>query len=192
MRYEKGHKEATRRKIVEVASKRFRQDGVEAVGVAGLMADAGLTHGGFYAHFDSKEDLVRQAVGLALDRSAAILDTAVAGGELEAIIRRYLSPQHRDHPGEGCVTAALASEIARRPESTRQALAAGFDRLAAALEAKLPFTDADERRKRAGAILSVMIGALQLARVETDEARSRQWLEGGVAAALLLAGTGGG
>ena len=98
MRFEKGHKAATRQRIVEVASERFRKDGVAAVGIAGVMADAGLTHGGFYAHFGSKEDLVREAMVAAFEGAKNRPQPELKPGEsaLERRIRSYLRPAHRD------------------------------------------------------------------------------------------------
>src|SRR5438270_10081972 len=110
MRYAKGHKSATRQRIVEVASQRFRKEGVAAVGVTGLMSDAGLTRGGFYAHFASKEALFREAVTSALDRMRLELGRVAAdGGGLEAILRTYLGSRYRDRPERGCAAALLAS-----------------------------------------------------------------------------------
>src|SRR5215207_9759147 len=104
MRYEKGRKEQTRKRIVDVASARFRARGIEATGVAGLMADAGLTHGGFYAHFRSKDDLAREAIAEAHAQSRETwtkeVQAAKERGEdgLETIVRRYLRTAHRDRP----------------------------------------------------------------------------------------------
>jgi TetR/AcrR family transcriptional repressor of nem operon len=126
MRFEKGHKQATRQRIVETAAAKFRKDGVEAVGIAGLMAEAGLTHGGFYAHFDSKEELVREAISAALDATRARMDRAALKHEagLEGIIRSYLRASHRDTPEQGCAIASLSSEIARHEYPTRAAFSA--------------------------------------------------------------------
>ncbi|MFK8252740.1 TetR/AcrR family transcriptional regulator [Ancylobacter terrae] len=188
MRYEKGRKETTRRRIVEIAARRFRDEGVDGVGVATLMAGAGLTHGGFYAHFDSKEELVRQAVDDALAASADNLAKVQAEGGVEAVIRHYLSPRHRDNPGAGCAIAALAPEIARHPEATRMVLAQGTERFAAVLAPHMGAVDADERRARANALVALIMGTLQLARVEPDAERSAAILESGIAAALRLLG----
>jgi len=198
MRYEKGHKDVTRKRIVDVASKRFRKEGVEAVGLAGLMADAGLTHGGFYAHFKSKEDLVREAVSDAFGQSNAAFGRVVRdhedgggngdGGEdgFAVIVRKYLRPEHRDHPELGCVAAALAAEIARHPEPTREAFTGQLDRLVDLVEDQLPASPSDRRRKCATAVVALMMGSLQLARAETDAARSAQILDSGVEAAFAL------
>jgi AcrR family transcriptional regulator len=189
MRYEKGHKDGTRRRIVEVAARRFRRDGVEAVGVAGLMADAGLTHGGFYSHFASKEDLVRAVVAEAFDATNASLARAARAGPdgLEAIVRAYLDPRHRDRPDRGCAAAALVAEIARHPDSTRAVFADKVAALLGLIAAQLPAGDAAAREARATAIFATMMGSLQLARAATDPARSQRILDGGIAAALALA-----
>jgi len=188
MRYEQGHKEATRRRILDVASKRFRKEGGEAVGLAGLMADAGLTHGGFYAHFDSKEALFREAVTDALDRSRADLARiAERGGDgLEAIIHAYLRPRHRDRPDLGCAAASLAAEVARSPEPTRAAFTERIEALIALMAGQLPAGAPAERRRVAIAIFGLMMGALQLARAVTDPDLSGQMLDSAAAAALAL------
>jgi TetR/AcrR family transcriptional regulator, transcriptional repressor for nem operon len=183
MRYAKGHKEATRKQIARIASGRFRRDGVEAVGVASLMADAGLTHGGFYSHFSSKEELVREAVVGALERKRGQLAQAGAEGGLEGILRAYLRPAHRDAPARGCAFASLAAEIARHPPSTRAAFTREFEAHVALIADHLPHGD----RAVALAIFSAMIGALQLARTVSDANLSDRILESATRAALTLA-----
>src|SRR5579864_3753112 len=121
MRYEKGRKEATRQHLIEVASRQFRESGVAAVGIAGIMSAAGLTNGAFYVHFDSKEDLVRAVLVDVLDRrERGLLGNLESGAGLEKSIRNYLTPRHRDNAGSGCPTAALVAEIARHPDETRE------------------------------------------------------------------------
>ncbi len=187
MRYEKGHKDATRKHIIDVASKRFRKEGLEAVGLAGLMADAGLTHGGFYAHFQSKEDLVREAVTDAFRQSNARFERAARDDEdkFAAIVNGYLIPEHRDRPDLGCVAAALVSEIARHTEPTRQAFTSQLNSLIDLVEAQLPPGPPD-RRKCATAIVALLMGSLQLARAETDVTRSAEILASGAEAAFAL------
>jgi TetR/AcrR family transcriptional repressor of nem operon len=192
MRFDKGHKEQTRRRIVETAAQRFRKEGVASVGIAGLMADAGLTHGGFYAHFASKEDLVRAALDEAAAENAArrakILETTPPGPErAEALIRHYLRPAHRDAPGLGCTAAALVAEIARHEPETRAAFTARLIALLEQYETSLP-PDMDQaaRRRRAIGIFSTLLGALQMARAVDDPALSDQILEAGTEAALAL------
>src|SRR5438045_8340446 len=121
MRYSKDHKQETRQRIVEAAGRRFKQDGIDGAGIATLMSDAGLTNGAFYAHFTSKEDLVANVLADQLRAQRQSFDAqAPDRAGLEAFIRSYLSPEHRDHCADGCPSAALLDEIARRPDATRQ------------------------------------------------------------------------
>ena len=191
MRYGKGHKDGTRQHIVEVAAKKFREEGVAAAGIAGLMAEAGLTNGAFYNHFDSKEHLVQEAMAHALGKRDAELREAGPGAG-EAFLRAYLSPAHRDGPGQGCFTAALAAEIARHPEPTREAFTRAIERTLGRIAAELPEDlTAEERERKAAAIYGLMVGTLQLARAVTDRAMSDRILAGGLEAALALAGKAG-
>lgn len=197
MRYEKGHKEQTRKRVVDVASARFRAQGIEATGVAGLMADAGLTHGGFYAHFKSKDDLVREAIAEAHARSRETwtneVQAAKERGEdgLEVIVRRYLRTAHRDRPEAGCSVAALAQEVARNDLKTRDVMAHAADEIVAIIASELPSSLLEEKaRETAYAIFGLLIGTLQLARVTTDKALSESILQSGQDAALRLARQG--
>jgi AcrR family transcriptional regulator len=189
MRYEKGHKDTTRRHILDVASAQFREKGVAAVGLAGIMAEAGLTNGAFYTHFESKEDLVRAVLLDALTRREqrlrANLDSNIG---LEATLRDYLSTRHRDGAGAGCPTAALVAEIARHPKKTRDAFTEKFSDIIPLISAQMPDGTADERRRNAMAIYAIMVGALQLARAVNDKKLSDEILENAVEAALRLAG----
>lgn len=186
LRYPKGHVDATRKRILKTASRRFRKQGLEQVGIAELMKDAGLTHGGFYFHFASKEDLVREAMNEAFDQTNAVNARRARRGELEAIVRGYLTPDRRDRPENGCAAAALIAEIARHPVSTRRAFMAKVDRLLELIGAQLPRGDAIRRRQTAIGIFAVVMGALQLARAEPNPTRSKQMLESGIDAALTL------
>ena len=119
MRYGKDQKEATRQRIVEAAGRRFKQDGIDGAGVAAVMSDAGLTNGAFYGHFTSKEDLVANVLADQLRAQRQSLDSQPSDrAGLEAFIRAYLSPEHRDQSADGCPSAALLDEIARRPAAT--------------------------------------------------------------------------
>jgi AcrR family transcriptional regulator len=188
MRYDKAHKDITRQRIIEVASQRFRRDGIAAAGLAGVMADAGLTHGGFYAHFDSKEALVRETLTEAFGRTNQEFAQRAEEheGGLEAVIRHYLSPSHRGRSDKGCAAAVLAPEIARHPNATRRVFNAQLDPLIGLIEAHLPEGPEDARRSAAIGIFSVMMGALQLARAQPDPLLSDRILESGIAAALIL------
>jgi len=186
VRYPKGHVDATRKRILKTASKRFRKEGLERAGIADLMKAAGLTHGGFYFHFASKEDLVREAMNEAFDQSSARNVRRAERGQLEAIVRGYLAPSRRDKPENGCAAAALIAEIARRPVSTRRAFMAKLHNLLDLIGAQLPSGDASTRRRSAIGIFAVMMGTLQLARAEPNPTRSRQILKSGIDAALIL------
>jgi AcrR family transcriptional regulator len=191
MRYDKGHSDLTRARIVDVASRQFRQDGVAATGLAGIMSDAGLTNGAFYTHFGSKEDLVREVLFNALGKREKTLRTALEGGAgLEAAIRDYLSPRHRDNPGSGCPTAALVAEISRHPKTTRDAFTGKISEFIALIAARLRAGTASERRRNAVAIYGMMVGTLQLARAVNDKRLSDEILESGVSTALALADQG--
>jgi TetR/AcrR family transcriptional regulator, transcriptional repressor for nem operon len=193
VRYEKGRKEETRRRVVEAASRRFRRDGIEGTGVAGLMADAGLTHGGFYAHFPSKDDLLRETLVAALTETwthlASEAKRARARGEdgLEAIVRRYLRAAHRDRPEAGCAVAALASEISRHDANTRDVLAKAIRTIVSVIADELPAARTrQEAEETAHAIFGLMVGTLQIARITRRPVESEAILAAGREAALGL------
>ncbi len=189
MRYEKGHKDETRQHIIDVAAKRFRETGVAAAGVAGLMADAGLTNGAFYTHFESKEDLVRAALLKGLERRKQGLAAAAENGTgPEEWIRTYLSPRHRDNPGSGCAASALTAEIARHPKATRDVFTTRLAEIIDLIARQLPGDSSDTRRRTGIALYGMMIGTLQLARAVSDEDLSAEILESGLSAALALIG----
>ena len=188
MRYEKGHKDETRRHILDVASAQFRESGIAAVGLAGIMSEAGLTNGAFYTHFSSKEELVREVLMDSLtrreERHKANLETGVA---LETTIRDYLSTRHRDRAGTGCPTAALVAEIARHPKATRDAFTGKVSDIIALMAEQIRQGSAEERRRKAITIYAAMVGALQLARAVNDRQLSEEILENAVEAAVALA-----
>lgn len=187
MRYTNNQKQATRQRILEAAGRRFKEDGIDGAGVAAVMSDAGLTNGAFYGHFTSKEDLVANVLAdqLRVQRHSFDAHPSDRGG-LEAFIRTYLSPQHRDQCADGCPSAALLDEIARRPPVTRQVftdeLMGVIDDIAARLDPK----EREAARTDALTIFGMMIGTLQLARALTDPDLSDQLLAGGVETALKL------
>ncbi|TDN63975.1 TetR/AcrR family transcriptional regulator [Paraburkholderia sp. BL10I2N1] len=189
MRFEKGHKAATRQHILEAASKCFRSEGVSGAGISGIMGAAGLTNGAFYAHFDSKDALVREAVSSALaERQQSLEEKVEMGADLEEVIRSYLNQAHRADPACGCPSAALLPEIARQSEPTRTTYEHGLKCFVSTLAALLPEADSNRADRRATAIFGLMVGTLQLARAVPSIARAEQILEAGVEAALLLAG----
>ena len=189
MRYEKGRKDATRQRIVEVAAERFRCDGIAATGLAGIMSDAGLTNGAFYPHFQSKAELVRESVATAMDGQADKMREIMAAGGLEAAIAAYLSAEHRDDPGRGCTLAALLPELARQPLETRSLYAEGVLAMTADLASALPPETPDPEAVALG-IYATLIGTLQLARALEGTALSDRVLAAGANAARALAGYG--
>lgn len=188
MRYAPEHNDATRDRILEAASRLFREHGIAAVGLAKIMAEADLTVGTFYTHFKSKEALVRAALLRSLDARHEALERALHGADLEVVIRAYLSPEHRDMAGTGCPVAALAPEVARHPRATRSAFASHnaptLDALAAWLSSR---RGREVSRADAAALLGLLAGTLQLARATPDSVESDAILEAGVRAALRLA-----
>jgi TetR/AcrR family transcriptional regulator, transcriptional repressor for nem operon len=187
MRYGKDQKQATRRRIVEAAGRRFKQDGIDGAGVAAVMSDAGLTNGAFYAHFTSKEDLVANVLADQLRAQRQSLDSEPSDrAGLEAFIRSYLSPQHRDQCADGCPSAALLDEIARRPAATRQVFTDELMGVIDDIASRLDPTDVEIARKDALTVFGLMVGTLQLARALTDRDLSDQLLARGVETALKL------
>jgi TetR/AcrR family transcriptional repressor of nem operon len=193
MRYEKGRKDETRQRVVAAASRLFRRDGVDGTGVAGLMAEVGLTHGGFYAHFKSKEDLVREALAASLAAARATLEseleTARRNGTdgLEAFVQRYLRREHCDKPEAGCAVAALAPEIGRHDPAMRDAIMREIEATIGLIASELARALPEEAaRDTASAIFGLMIGTLQLARITPDPDRAESILRSGRTAALAL------
>lgn len=180
MRRSKQEAAETRRRIISTAAVEFRRNGINNTGLSDLMAAAGLTHGGFYRHFQSKDELVVEACDAAVrsmvDRFAAAAAGKSAQSRLEAAAARYLSLNHRDDPAHGCPLAALGSEIARCDEGVRSAATKGFLRLVEIIAAQYEGTRPDLARQRALAAASMMIGALTMSRMVTDPELSSEIL----------------
>jgi TetR/AcrR family transcriptional regulator, transcriptional repressor for nem operon len=189
MRYGPEHNQATRERILEVASRLFREHGVAAVGLAKIMSEAGLTVGTFYTHFDSKEALLRETLVRMLQCRHEALEQAIRRGSLEMAVRAYLSPEHRDAPGTGCPIAALAPEVARHPRTTRNTFASHNEPTLVALAAWLSSSRRGKQMDRAdaAAFLGLLAGTLQLARATPDRSESDAILEAGIRAARRLA-----
>lgn len=189
MRYGKDQKQATRQRILEAAGRRLKQDGIDGAGVAAVMSDAGLTNGAFYAHFASKEDLVANVLADQLRTQHHSLDSQPSDrAGLEAFIRSYLSPEHRDQCADGCPSAALLEEIARRPTATRQVFTDELMDEIDDIAVRLDPTDIEAARIDGLTIFGMMIGTLQLARALTDRDLSDRLLARGVEKALKLLG----
>jgi len=188
-RYEKGHKDETRQRILDVAARQFRERGVSAAGLAGIMADAGLTNGAFYVHFESKEDLIRTVLDDALARREQVWRKLEGDeGGLAAMIGDYLSARHRDDPGGGCPTAAIVAEVAREPAATRSTFTERIADVVARIAAHVKGPSAKQREADALAIYALMVGALQLSRAVNDKKLSDRILASGAAAARRLTG----
>ncbi len=186
MRYEKGRKDTSRRRIMDVAVERFRTDGIAGSGLATIMKDAGLTNGAFYPHFPSKADLVRETLSDALSKQAVWLRDVLDEGGLDRVIDIYLSPEHRDNPGLGCASAALLPELARQPIETR-GMYAEQSRTLVLLLAEALSADVEAKEDVACAIFATLIGTLQLARA-VDKEMSDRILQAGKDAIRALAG----
>jgi len=191
MRYTKGHKDNSHERILKAAAKKFRRQGIAATGMTGVMAEAGLTNGGFYAHFRSKNDLVRQGLERALDEQPhRLAEFDAAPDELRELIRYYLSSEHRDRPDTGCASAALLPEIGRQPRSTRKVYTARMREFFKQLARRLPQNNASYPSHDAAiGIFAVLVGALQLSRAVEDRSMSDAILAAGVRAANTLADT---
>lgn len=176
MRYDSEHKQRTREKVLKAAAKAIRAQGPHRVGVAAVMGKAGLTHGGFYAHFESKDDLVAAAIGQMFDEARSNWDRLTeakdSAGALAAYIDFYLSPAHRDAVSAGCPIPILAPELRRLAKPARDQFAAGVARLRERLRSQLALLDVSNAEAEASSMLAEMIGALALARAEPDAARS--------------------
>ncbi len=181
MRYPPAHKEATRRRILDAASQAFRERGVAETGVDEVMRRAGLTHGGFYAHFADKTELVAEACAAAFDAAVPNLDRIAVAATPEArarlLIDSYLGPRHRDNRGSGCFVVAVGADMVRLRGAARTGYARGFaqhlKRLGEALR-----LDPDPRRNKARVtqLMSSLVGALLFARAVDDPAESDSML----------------
>jgi TetR/AcrR family transcriptional repressor of nem operon len=178
--YSKAPKMRTHQRIVSIASKRFREKGLAGFGIAELMKEAGLTVGGFYKHFGSRDDLVAEAVNSAFGGWKRRVDAAKSGGPSVSLVKltdEYLNESHRENPGTGCAFSALAPEIARSDKRTRSLTSEQVRNDIQLIATLLP--DKDQRTGRSQAILtfSAPVGAMSLARAVSDEALSREILK---------------
>jgi TetR/AcrR family transcriptional regulator, transcriptional repressor for nem operon len=172
MRKSKQEAAATRQRIVKAAALAFRKNGIAGTGLSDLMAAAGLTHGGFYRHFDCKDQIVAEACTAAAESLVEQLAVSASRKSpqrgLKTIVEKYLSAAHRDEPASGCPLAALGSEMARGDERTRAAATQALLKLVGVIESQFGKTRPDVARRRALAAAATMIGALTMSRIVTD------------------------
>ena len=191
MRYSKEHKRETHARIVRKASVRLREKGAHGIGVADLMKEAGLTHGGFYAHFDSREALLIEAFAFAMDRSMEYWrkTTAETSPEkrLAMIVDSYLTASHRDDPGRGCAVPTLGAEIARESPKARKAFAAKLEQMIDMIAEQLIDLPPKAARKQAAVTLATMMGTLVLSRIAGNGEFSDDILAAGREAVLARA-----
>jgi TetR/AcrR family transcriptional regulator, transcriptional repressor for nem operon len=188
VRYSKEHKFQTHERIVKKASVKLREKGAHGIGVADLMKDAGLTHGGFYAHFDSRDALVIEAFTHAMDRSTArwrkLSEETPVEKRLSKIVNTYLAPVHRDDLGHGCAVPALAAEIARESAKTRRVFSGRMEQMIDMLAEQFHGMPRKAARKEAVAALATMMGSLVMARVAGNSELSEEILKSGRDAVL--------
>ena len=172
MRVSRKQAAENRDRIVDVAGRLFRERGLDGIGVANLMKAAGLTHGGFYGNFESKENLAVEACERVLARSTETWPAMAAKdpqAPLKGLLDQYLTARHRDRPGEGCIYAALASDVARQNSPVlRRTFTVGLQPLIDTLVRIVPGRSRAARRQKALACLTAMVGALILARAVDD------------------------
>jgi TetR/AcrR family transcriptional repressor of nem operon len=169
-----------RQRVIDTASALFRARGFDGIGVADIMKAADLTHGGFYGHFASKDDLVTQASRQAMARAADNWGKVVAKARespYAALLDHYLSPHHRDHPDQGCAFAALSGDAARCGKPVRAAFAEGLEPLIDVLTSVIPGRSKALRRRKAVAAVAELVGALILARAVNDVSLSNEILK---------------
>ena len=178
MRVTRERAAAHREKILGVPGTLFRQHGFDGIGVADIMKRAGLTHGGFYGQFPSKDDLVAEACARVLGNEGWVERlTGTPKPSLGALIRAYLSADHRDDPGHGCLMAALGSDVVRQPRAVRRAFTDGFRARIDALLKLVPGRSAAARRGQALATMAGLVGALILSRAVDDPKLSDEILD---------------
>lgn len=175
MRVSQAEMDANHQRIVEGASRLLRERGVHNTSVADAMSEAGLTHGGFYRHFKTKDDLVVAGIQSTFDAIAAHLELQQLGADARDVVAEYraiyLSQEHVDNPGQGCPVPALGGEVARESPALREAFGSGFRRVAGALATGMPGTP-PERQSRALRELAMLVGAVVVARAsDTETAR---------------------
>lgn len=181
MRYPDSHKEETRARVVKAAAAAVRAKGPDGVGVAEIMKEVGLTHGGFYAHFPSKEALVAAAIGEAFEqgrrRFGRITGERAGLEAFAAFVDSYVTMDHRAFPERGCPIATIASDLPRQGAAVREVFDAGVAGLISRIAAWLPGEDAQERQDLAGSLVAEMAGAVSLSRAVSNAEMAARFLE---------------
>ncbi|QTJ67054.1 TetR/AcrR family transcriptional regulator [Rhodococcus sp. ZPP] len=186
-RYDEAHKAQTRRRILDTAGRRLKRSGIDGSGVSALMSDAGLTNGAFYAHFGSKDQLVAITVTDQLTAQEETLRSLLSDdGSLQSFVEEYLSCDHRDHPDQGCPSAALLDEIGRASTEIRSAYTEGIARIIEVVASRADGDESASARSTAIGLIAVLVGTMQLARAVTDEQLSAEILASGIANAGRL------
>src|ERR1700761_9594037 len=182
MRYQREHKAETHQKIVQDASRRVRAEGLTGAAVSAVMRDAGLTHGGFYKHFGSKDDLLLESLREAfreIEQTLARASEQVLPGDVwRAIVKTYLSPELCDHPERGCPLAALAPELARADKRMKPQIVAELVKYKSRMLPFMPGQRTPDKERAFFAIFSTMIGAVEIARLLRDRAMPEKVLAG--------------
>ncbi|MFZ1301280.1 MAG: TetR/AcrR family transcriptional regulator [Candidatus Microsaccharimonas sp.] len=187
MRYNTSHKDITKQKIIDVASRLFKVNGTDATGIAMVMKEAGLTNGAFYSHFVSKENLVEAVISDQLQKQLEIFKEQLENkGGLETIIKQYLSQEHLKSCADGCPSAALLGDISRRTFLTRQVYTDGLGSITSEIANNIKNGSIDKKQFTL-ALFGLLVGTLQLARTVTDENLANDILKGGRETALSLA-----
>jgi TetR/AcrR family transcriptional regulator, transcriptional repressor for nem operon len=180
MRYQPEHKIETHQKIVKGASRRLRAEGLTGAAVSTVMRDSGLTHGGFYKHFKSKNDLLSESLSKAFEQMADVLARATKrskpGSAWKAVVKTYLSPEHCDHAEFGCPLAALAPELARTDRTMKPRIAAELVKYKSRMLPFMPGNRAADKERAFFAIFPTMIGAIAIARILPDPAMRKKVL----------------
>jgi TetR/AcrR family transcriptional repressor of nem operon len=179
MGHSKAEKAENHERIVQVAAGIFRELGLDGISVADLMQSAGLTHGGFYRHFDTRDDLVAEAVERALEDGSAAADAIAANprSSIATVVDAYLSLAHRDNIASSCAVSALANDVARSTDRARSAYSQQVGRYASLIAGLIAHMPQKKRRSTALAALATLVGAVSLARAVNDEALSREILK---------------
>ena len=189
MRYSSEHKAETRSRIVRNASRVLRDKGLNGIGIVGLMKAAGLTRGGFYAHFKSREALVAEAVAHALAETASEWRRCGQSPDgLDHLVAAYFTQEHRDNPASGCPLPAVSADVARSGKKVRRAFTQSLDKLLDALAELIAAEPNEETRVLAAGVMATMVGSLILARACDDRELSAFMLDGGKRLVRSVAG----